>query len=141
MSCYAGQFDQYEGLTVNVAEAINSAGGSFLSEDGKKVTVDSPEARAGLQHLVDMFKNGDIDPAAITYKEQESANAFLDGKALFLRNWPYVYTAASAATRRSPASSAWRSCPVRRARACPPSAASTSASRPSRSTRRPPRRG
>lgn len=96
MSCYAGQFAQYEGLTVNVAEAINSAGGTFLSDDGTKVTVDSPEARAGLQHLVDMFKNGDIDKAAITYQEQESANAFLGGKALFLRNWPYVYSAASA---------------------------------------------
>ncbi|MFT4216408.1 MAG: ABC transporter substrate-binding protein [Micropruina sp.] len=96
MDCYAGQFSQYEGLTVNVAEAINSAGGSFLSADGKTVTVDSPEARAGLQHLVDMFKNGDVNQAAITYKEQESANAFLEGKLLFLRNWPYVYTAASA---------------------------------------------
>jgi multiple sugar transport system substrate-binding protein len=96
MECYAGQFNQYEGLTVNVAEAINSAGGSFLSDDGTEVTVDSPEARAGLQHLVDMFQNGDIDPAAITFQEQESANAFLSGKTLFLRNWPYVYTAASA---------------------------------------------
>ena len=96
MDCYAGQFAQYEGLTVNVAEAINSAGGTFLSEDGTKVTVDSPEAREGLQHLVDMFQNGDINEAAITYKEQESANAFLDGKLMFLRNWPYVYTAASA---------------------------------------------
>ncbi|HWM34768.1 MAG TPA: ABC transporter substrate-binding protein [Pseudolysinimonas sp.] len=97
MDCYAGQFNQYEGLTVNVAEAINSAGGSFLSEDGTTVTVDSPEARAGLQHLVDMFADGDINPAGITYQEQESANAFLEGKVLFLRNWPYVYTAASAA--------------------------------------------
>ncbi len=96
IDCYAGQFAQYEGLTVNVAEAINSAGGTFLSDDGTEVTVDSAEARAGLQHLVDMFENGDINPAAITYKEQESANAFLDGKLMFLRNWPYVYTAASA---------------------------------------------
>lgn len=96
MSCYAGQFSQYEGLTVNVAEAINSAGGKFLSDDGKKVAVDSPEAREGLQHLVNMFKNGDIDKAAITYKEEESANAFLSGKTMFLNNWPYVYTAASA---------------------------------------------
>lgn len=95
MDCYAGQFAQYEGLTVNVAEAINSAGGSFLSDDGQSVAVDSPEARAGLQHLVDMFQDGDIDPAGITYQEQESATAFLDGEVMFLRNWPYVYTAAS----------------------------------------------
>lgn len=96
MDCYAGQFAQYEGLTVNVAEAINSAGGSFLSPDGSKVTVDSPQARAGLQHLVDMFKNGDIPAADLTYQEQESANSFLSGKTMFLANWPYVYTAASA---------------------------------------------
>lgn len=97
MDCYAGQFAQYEGLTVNLAEAINSAGGSFLSEDGKSVAVDSPEAREGLQHLVDMFEDGGINAAGITYQEQESANAFLDGDAMFLRNWPYVYTAASEA--------------------------------------------
>lgn len=95
MDCYAGQFAQYEGLTVNVAEAINSAGGSFLSEDGKSVAVDSPEAREGLQHLVDLFQSGGINPAGITYQEQESANAFLNGDVMFLRNWPYVFTAAN----------------------------------------------
>lgn len=95
MDCYAGQFAQYEGLTVNAAEAINSAGGAFLSEDGKSVTVDSPEAREGLQHLVDMFAEEDVNAAGITYQEQESATAFLDGDVMFLRNWPYVYTAAS----------------------------------------------
>ncbi|GHA03924.1 extracellular solute-binding protein [Streptomyces echinoruber] len=29
MSCYAGQFQKYEGLTVNSSEAVNSAGGTF----------------------------------------------------------------------------------------------------------------
>ena len=97
MTCYAGgQFAQYEGLTVNVAEAIDSAGGSILSPDGKTVTVDSPQARAGLQHLVDLFHKGYVDSAAITYQETQSANAFVSGKALFLTNWPYVYTAGSA---------------------------------------------
>jgi multiple sugar transport system substrate-binding protein len=101
MTCYAGgQFAQYEGLTVNVAQAINSAGGSFLSPDGKTVTVDSPQARAGLQHLVDLFKKGDVKPAAITYQEQQSADAFLSGNSLFLTNWPYVYTAASDKTSK-----------------------------------------
>lgn len=96
MTCYAGgQFAQYEGLTVNVAQAINSAGGSFLSPDGKKVTVDSPKARAGLQYLVDLFKKGEVKPAAITNQEQQSADAFLSGDSLFLTNWPYVYSAAS----------------------------------------------
>lgn len=96
MDCYAGQFNQYEGLTVNAAEAINDFGGSFLSADGKSVAVDSAQSRAGLQQLVDMFKNGDIPPAAITYQESQGADAFTSGKLLFLRNWPYVYTAGSA---------------------------------------------
>src|SRR6195952_1924423 len=52
IGCYAGQFAQYEGLTVNAAEAINTNGGTIVGEDGKKVTVDSTEANAGLTRLV-----------------------------------------------------------------------------------------
>jgi multiple sugar transport system substrate-binding protein len=33
-----------------------------------------------------------VSPQAVTvYKEDESAGAFLNGEAVFLRNWPYVY--------------------------------------------------
>lgn len=96
MDCYAGQFAQYEGLTVNAAEAINDAGGAFLAADGKTVTVDTPEARAGLSVLADAFKNGMINKEAITYKEEESRRAFVEGRLMYLRNWPYVYTSASA---------------------------------------------
>src|SRR5260370_37665291 len=35
---YAGTFAPYEGLTVNFAEAVQSAGGSILSPEGTKVT-------------------------------------------------------------------------------------------------------
>lgn len=45
IDCYAGQYAQYEGLTVNVAEAINTAGGSILSEDGKTATLDTRRPR------------------------------------------------------------------------------------------------
>jgi multiple sugar transport system substrate-binding protein len=94
MSCYAGQFEKYEGLTVNFSEAINSAGGSVVDKDGKP-DVNTPEAKAGLEELVNGFKTGAIPKAAITYKEEESRRAFQDGKLLFLRNWPYVYGLAS----------------------------------------------
>ncbi|RJS45932.1 ABC transporter substrate-binding protein [Nocardioides cavernaquae] len=95
IDCYAGQFNKYEGLTVNASEAINGAGGSIVAEDGKTPTVDSPEAAEGLQVLVDGFKNGDIPKSAITYTEEEGRAAFQAGKLLFLRNWPYVYGLAS----------------------------------------------
>jgi len=95
MSCYAGQFEKYEGLTVNFSEAINSAGGVIVDKDGKP-NVNTPEAKAGLEELVNGFKTGAIPKAAITYKEEEGRRAFQEGKLLFHRNWPYVYAKASA---------------------------------------------
>lgn len=91
MACYAGQFNKYEGLTVNASEAINGAGGSIVDEDGTTPTVDSPEAAEGLGNLVEAYENGDIPKQAIGYTEEEGRVAFQQGKLLFLRNWPYVH--------------------------------------------------
>jgi multiple sugar transport system substrate-binding protein len=95
MGCYAGQFEKYEGLTVNFSEAINSAGGEIVGKDGKP-NVDTPQALAGLEELTKGFQAGVIPQAAITYKEEEGRRAFQEGKLLFHRNWPYVYAKASA---------------------------------------------
>ncbi|GAA4174125.1 ABC transporter substrate-binding protein [Gryllotalpicola koreensis] len=94
IGCYAGQYADYEGLTVNVAEAINSAGGTIVGKDGKTPTLDTPEAKKGLQSLVDAFKDGNIPQEALTYQEEQGRQAFEAGKLLFLRNWPYVYSLA-----------------------------------------------
>jgi multiple sugar transport system substrate-binding protein len=88
---YAGQFLPYEGLTVNFAEAVQSAGGTILTDDGTKVAVDSPQARSGLDFLVQGFREGWIPKRSLTFKEEESRAEFQDKKLLFLRNWPYVY--------------------------------------------------
>lgn len=93
MSCYAGQFEKYEGLTVNFSEAVNSAGGVVVGKDGK-ANVDTPEALAGLEELTKGFTTGAIPKAAITYKEEQGRRAFQEGKLLFHRNWPYVYALA-----------------------------------------------
>jgi multiple sugar transport system substrate-binding protein len=95
MGCYAGQFFKYEGLTCNAAEAINTAGGKIVGDDGKTPTVNSPESAKGLSRLADAYKNGEIPKEAITFKEEESRQAFESGKLLFLRNWPYVYNLAA----------------------------------------------
>lgn len=94
MGCYAGQFAKYEGLTVNVAEAINTMGGEIVKSDGKTPEVDSPEAKQGLSLLVEGFKTGAIPKEAITFQEEQGRQAFEAGKLLFLRNWPYVYNLA-----------------------------------------------
>jgi multiple sugar transport system substrate-binding protein len=95
MDCYAGQFQKYEGLTVNAAEAINTAGGVIVGEDGKTPSVNTPEAAKGLSRLADAYKAGDIPKQAITYTEEEGRASFEAGKLLFLRQWPYVYSLAT----------------------------------------------
>jgi multiple sugar transport system substrate-binding protein len=90
---YAGTFADYEGLTVNFAEAVQSAGGSILSDQGTKVTVDSPQALAGLKFLVNGFRQGWIPKVALTYEETSAQQAFASGRFLFLNDWPDAYAA------------------------------------------------
>ncbi|HET9081569.1 MAG TPA: ABC transporter substrate-binding protein [Trebonia sp.] len=91
---YAGQLAPYEGLTVNFANAIQSAGGSILSPAGT-VTVDSPQAKAGLSFLVGGLRQGWIAKSSLSYEEESSWGDFESGKLLFLSNWPFIYTQAS----------------------------------------------
>jgi multiple sugar transport system substrate-binding protein len=91
IGCYSGQYKQYEGLTVNASEAINSAGGSVLDDQGKP-SLNTPEAKAGLENLVKAYADGNIPQEAITYQEEESRRAFQSGNLLFHRNWPYIYS-------------------------------------------------
>lgn len=92
---YAGQLLPYEGLTVNAAEAVYSAGGTILGDEGERVTVDSAAAREGIGFLARGVREGWIPKKALTYTEEESRQAFEEGRLLFLRNWPYAYVSAS----------------------------------------------
>ena len=94
LACFAGQYNKYEGLTVNFDEAVHGAGGVIVGDDGKP-NVATPEATLGLQTLTDWFKDGYIPKAAITWTEEEGRKAFQDGELVFHRNWPYVYTLCS----------------------------------------------
>jgi multiple sugar transport system substrate-binding protein len=94
LGCFAGQYNKYEGLTVNFDEAVHGAGGVIVGEDGKP-NVATPEATKGLQTLTDWFKDGHIPKAAITWQEEQGRKAFQDGKLIFHRNWGYVYNLAN----------------------------------------------
>jgi multiple sugar transport system substrate-binding protein len=94
VSCYAGQFEKYEGLTVNFSEAVNSAGGVVVDDQGKP-DVDTQQAKDGLNTLVQGFKTGLIPQKAITYKEEEGRRAFQAGELLFHRQWPYQWALAN----------------------------------------------
>jgi multiple sugar transport system substrate-binding protein len=95
MGGYGGQFQAYEGLTVNFAEAVQSAGGSLLGPGDSAVTITSPQDREALEFLVSGFREGWIPQAALGWDEEASRRAFEAGKLLFLNNWPYVYGDAS----------------------------------------------
>lgn len=95
IGCYAGQFAPYEGLTVNVSEAVYSAGGTILTPDGNRADVDTPQAAKGLSFLVDGLRTGDIPKEALTFQEEQGRKAFEAGQLLFLRNWSYVYNLAA----------------------------------------------
>jgi multiple sugar transport system substrate-binding protein len=86
---------RYEGLTVDYLELLYSAGGKVLSDDGKSVEIDSPEARDTLDLMKSGIKDGAAPRAVTTYMEEESRRAFEAGRATFLRNWPYVYSLAN----------------------------------------------
>ncbi|WP_436498640.1 ABC transporter substrate-binding protein [Actinokineospora sp. HUAS TT18] len=95
LSCYAGQFEKYEGLTVNFSEAVNSAGGDVVGDDGKP-NVNTDKAKAGLDFLVNGVKDGRIADKARTFKEEEGRRAFQAGELIFHRQWPYQYAKANA---------------------------------------------
>jgi multiple sugar transport system substrate-binding protein len=88
---------RYEGLTVDFLELLYSNGGSVLSADGKKSTINSPQAQQVLAFMQQGLKDGAAPKANLTYMEEESRNAFQTGKVALLRNWPYVYALAKQA--------------------------------------------
>ena len=89
------QGDQYEGGVCNGCEYIWTHGGNILDpDDPSKVVVDSPEAAAGLSTEAEMISKGVTPQAVATYTETETDPAFLNGEAVFARNWPYMFALA-----------------------------------------------
>ncbi|NLG55927.1 MAG: ABC transporter substrate-binding protein [Rhodococcus sp.] len=91
LDCFVTQLKQYEGLTVNTTQAINSWGGAVVGSDGSTPEVESPEAKAGLQSLVDAYEGGQIPSRATNFTEEETNTAFTQGEAVYAYNWPYMY--------------------------------------------------
>jgi multiple sugar transport system substrate-binding protein len=73
-------------LTVNVAEAVASAGGFLVASDGTP-DVDSTNATLGLRWLAGGVKDSSIPPDALNWNDESARQAFLDGRILFLRDW------------------------------------------------------
>jgi multiple sugar transport system substrate-binding protein len=86
---YVWQGKQYEGMVVNVLEALWAHGTSVLGPD-ETAFPDPARATEALGFLRRLVAT-EVSPAWTTAADEElSRRAFGDGRAIFLRNWPYV---------------------------------------------------
>ncbi len=82
---------RYEGLVTVFSEYLGGLGGRIL--DGGKVTVNSAAGVAALTTMRDeIYRQGIVPQAALTWHEEESRFAFQNGETAFMRNWPYAYS-------------------------------------------------
>lgn len=96
---YSAQFKQYEGLVCNMLEFVEGHGGTLLRPDGTGSALSSPEALAAVQFVRDNVIGRLTSRAALTYQEPEALSLFLQGHAIFHRNWPYAWELANNRTR------------------------------------------
>ncbi|KAI8892760.1 hypothetical protein BC833DRAFT_625519, partial [Globomyces pollinis-pini] len=85
---YVAQFNAYEGLTCNVMEWIWSNDGGHVIESDRSVTLNN-EANINMFNRIKRFFTSGITPlSARLFDEDASLNVWLEGNAIFMRNWP-----------------------------------------------------
>ncbi len=85
------QGKQYEGLICTANEVIAGFGGFII--DNQQIGLTKPATVAALNWLKDCIYRFKISPNWVLSADEESTRlSFLNGNALFLRNWPYCWT-------------------------------------------------
>ena len=88
---FVWQGKQYEGLICNVLEVIWSAGGEVLDENGR-VALASAKGAEALTFLRDLIGEDRVSPPMVTTADEETTRRlFGEGRAIFMRNWPYAW--------------------------------------------------
>ncbi len=93
---YLWQGRQYEGSAAMFVEVLQGFGGFWIDPDTRAVGLDQPQAIQAVEFLRGTIAQGISPPGVVTYREEETRRAFQGGEAVFLRNWPYVWTLANA---------------------------------------------
>jgi len=89
---YSGQFKQYEGLVCDMMEFILSNNGYIIEPQTGRVAIADTPAIEAVRFVRDRII-GQIAPRGVlTYQEPESLDLFIQGKAVFHRNWPYAWS-------------------------------------------------
>ena len=92
---YSAQFKQYEGLVCNMLEFIWSQGGAALDPQKGRVLLAEPPAIQAIAFVRDQIIGKAAPRGAINYEEPESLELFIQGRAVFHRNWPYAWAVAN----------------------------------------------
>ncbi|HYB44532.1 MAG TPA: ABC transporter substrate-binding protein [Candidatus Methylomirabilis sp.] len=83
------QGKQYEGMVVNALEGFWANGARVLANDGA-IFPEPERAEEVLAFMREVIASG-VSPAWVTAADEElTRRAFQDGRAIFLRNWPYA---------------------------------------------------
>ncbi|MEN8265257.1 MAG: ABC transporter substrate-binding protein [Nitrospirota bacterium] len=88
---FSGQFKQYEGLICDMMEYILSNGGEILNAETEKSGLADKPALDAVRFVRDNIIGKAAPAGVVTYQEPESLDVFLQGKAVFHRNWPYAW--------------------------------------------------
>lgn len=86
---YLWQGRQYEGLVCNVYEAAWGFGAPSLV--GERLALENPGTTRALETLRHFVASGLSPPAVTSAAEEETRRSFQDGRAVFMRNWPYAF--------------------------------------------------
>jgi multiple sugar transport system substrate-binding protein len=89
ISGFLWQGRQYEGLNCNFFEAAWGHGARVESQG--RIALETSAARAGLSWLRETIASGLSPRSVLSSAEEETRRSFQDGRAVFLRNWPYVW--------------------------------------------------
>ncbi|HLR22494.1 MAG TPA: ABC transporter substrate-binding protein [Pseudogracilibacillus sp.] len=86
---YLMQANQYEGLVTNAIEFIGGYGGAVLDED-ENVVVDSPETVTAIEKMQEIVDSDFVPDNILNFTEIETESSFIEGEAVYARNWPYL---------------------------------------------------
>lgn len=96
---FSGQFKQYEGLVCDMMEFILSNGGQIINpETGTSSIAEKPAVEA-VKFVRDKIIGHSAPVGVLTYQEPESLDLFVQGRAVFHRNWPYAWELANSPDR------------------------------------------
>jgi multiple sugar transport system substrate-binding protein len=88
---FSGQFKQYEGLVCDMMEYVLSNGGNIMNADTGKSGLAERPAMDAVRFVRDTIIGKTAPRGVLTYQEPESLDLFIQGKAVFHRNWPYAW--------------------------------------------------